>query len=279
MGKRVILTLMPGSFEQGFPVILRIREDGATAETGIQVVGQLPPAPNMLELFKQWQSAYRQIVMPHSRIKPKHCQVTNFSCRQLVSELALSLNDWLNSGFREWQKIRDQLQQNLRETDEILVIIETDDMRLRQLPWHLWDLFSEHYTKAEIALSAPEYQPLRVITTPRTDLVRIIAILGNSTGIDVQKDRASLEQLPQAEITFLVEPQRQELNNQLWEQQWDILFFAGHSSSQLDGNTGKVKPEAVKNRIVLIGITAQSAGDYFPTPYTTGQNQEMPGGK
>lgn len=40
---------------------------------------------------------------------------------------------------------------------------------------------------------------------------------------------------------------------------------------------GKVKPEAVKNRIVLIGITAQSAGDYFPTPYTTGQDQEMPG--
>ncbi len=40
---------------------------------------------------------------------------------------------------------------------------------------------------------------------------------------------------------------------------------------------GAIAPEAVKNRIVLIGITAQSAGDYFPTPYTTGQNQEMPG--
>lgn len=57
MGKRVILTLMPGSFEQGFPVILRIKEDGAPAETGIQVVGQLPPAPNILEVFKQWKSA------------------------------------------------------------------------------------------------------------------------------------------------------------------------------------------------------------------------------
>lgn len=42
--------------------------------------------------------------------------------------------------------------------------------------------------------------------------------------------------------------------------------------------TGKVKPEAVKNRIVLIGITAQSAGDFFPTPYSTGERyQEMPG--
>jgi len=43
--------------------------------------------------------------------------------------------------------------------------------------------------------------------------------------------------------------------------------------------TGKLQPETVKNRIVLIGITAQSAGDFFPTPYSTGRGyyQEMPG--
>jgi len=240
MGKRVILTLMPGSFEEGFPVILRIREDGATAETGIQVLGKLPPAPNILELFKQWQSAYRQMVMPHSRIKAKPVQVTNFSCRELSSQLAERLNDWLNSGSREWQKIRDRLQQNLNETDEIQVIIETDDLRLRQLPWHLWDLFSEHYTLAEIALSAPEYQPPRCRTAILTDKVKILAILGNSTGIDVQKDRAILEHLPDAETTFLVEPQRQELNNQLWDQKWKVLFFAGHSSSQVEGKTGQI---------------------------------------
>jgi CHASE2 domain-containing sensor protein len=43
--------------------------------------------------------------------------------------------------------------------------------------------------------------------------------------------------------------------------------------------TDKVPPDAVKNRIVLIGVTAQSDGDYFPTPYSAGQEiyQEMPG--
>ena len=240
MGKRVILTLMPGSFDQGFPVILRIREDSATGDPEIQVVGQLPPAPNILELFQQWQSVYRQMGRLSYRLTPKSGQVTNFSCRQLSLDLAKSLNNWLNSGSSEWQKIRDRLQQNLSETNEIQVIIETDDLRLRQLPWHLWDLFSEHYTRAEIALSAPEYRPPKGKTAHRTDKVRILAILGNSTGINVQRDRAVLEQLPNAEITFLVEPQRQELNNQLWEQQWDILFFAGHSSSQVDGHTGQI---------------------------------------
>ncbi|MBG1261359.1 CHASE2 domain-containing protein [Nostoc commune] len=43
--------------------------------------------------------------------------------------------------------------------------------------------------------------------------------------------------------------------------------------------TNKIKPEMVKGRIVIIGIMAQSASDYFPTPYTTGQNfyQRVPG--
>ncbi|MGF1938967.1 MAG: CHASE2 domain-containing protein [Nostoc sp. ChiQUE02] len=40
---------------------------------------------------------------------------------------------------------------------------------------------------------------------------------------------------------------------------------------------GAIDPKIVKNRIVLIGITNQSAGDYFSTPYTTVQKQEMPG--
>ncbi|MBD2519503.1 CHASE2 domain-containing protein [Nostoc sp. FACHB-973] len=41
----------------------------------------------------------------------------------------------------------------------------------------------------------------------------------------------------------------------------------------------RLKPEMVKNRIVFIGITAQSAGDYFLTPYSAGEKiyQEMPG--
>jgi hypothetical protein len=100
MAKRVILTLMEGNFEQGFPVILRIQGDGATAETVIQ--GRLPPAPDILELFNNWQSAYRQLVMPHSRIKPKPAQVTNFSSRELGLELENRLNNWLNSGSGEW---------------------------------------------------------------------------------------------------------------------------------------------------------------------------------
>jgi hypothetical protein len=56
--------------------------------------------------------------------------------------------------------------------------------------------------------------------------------LGNSEGIKVEEDRKQLGEFTGAATTFLVEPQRQELNDQLWEQSWDILFFAGHSQTR-----------------------------------------------
>ncbi|MHC5722352.1 MAG: CHASE2 domain-containing protein, partial [Nostoc sp.] len=49
-----------------------------------------------------------------------------------------------------------------------------------------------------------------------------------------------LNLLPNADITFLVEPQCQDLTDQLWEQDWQILFFAGHSSTHQTNETGKI---------------------------------------
>ncbi|WP_293148511.1 MULTISPECIES: CHASE2 domain-containing protein [unclassified Microcoleus] len=71
------------------------------------------------------------------------------------------------------------------------------------------------------------------------NLVRILAILGNSQNIDIEQDCKILAELPSAEITFLVEPSRRQICEQLWEKNWDILFFAGHSSTDSDGRSGK----------------------------------------
>jgi CHASE2 domain-containing sensor protein len=42
---------------------------------------------------------------------------------------------------------------------------------------------------------------------------------------------------------------------------------------------GQINPNLVKDKIVLIGVTATSLKDYFPTPYSAGQelNEQMPG--
>lgn len=245
MGKLVVLNLLEGSFDQGFPVILEIGEDGNNSKT--RILGNLPAVPHLPESFRQWQQAFHEKVNPassrqsqtQSRIKSK--KVIKSSCHDSSKELAAHFNNWLNSGG-EWQKIRDKLQQDLNKDEEIRVIIQTEDIRLRQLPWQAWDLFAESYKKSEIALSAPEYEsPAWKPHNRKRSKVRILAVLGNSDNINIEFDRQVLESLRKrgANIKFLRQPTRKQLFEQLWDEQgWHIFFFAGHSFSQSDGQIG-----------------------------------------
>ncbi len=245
MGKLVVLNLLDGSFEQGFPVILEIGEDGTNSKT--RILGNLPAAPHLPESLHQWQQAFHEKVnaassrqsQNQSRIKSR--KAINFSCYDSSKELTAQFNNWLNSGG-EWQKIRDKLQQYLHKDEEIRVIIQTEDIRLRQLPWQAWDLFAESYKKSEIALSGPEYEsPDGQPHNRKRSKVRILAVLGNSDNINIDFDRQVLQSLRKrgANIKFLQQPTRKQLFEQLWDEQgWDIFFFAGHSFSQPDGQTG-----------------------------------------
>ena len=120
--------------------------------------------------------------------------------------------------------------------EEVPVIIQTKDLKLQHLPWHLWHFF-EDYRYSEAVLSSIGDRTEKSIL-PRTQM-RILIILGNSSGIDVEADRRVMENLPGAETVFLVEPTRQQLHQFLWDEQgWDILCFSGHSSSHADGSAG-----------------------------------------
>lgn len=173
-------------------------------------------------------------------MKARPDQITNLSDQDIVTlanQLEKQINTWLNG--QEFRPIQNKLRQKLNSTDEVRLIIQTDNIQIQRLPWHLWNFF-EDYPQAEVALSAPVYDKVDRKVASKNK-VRIIAILGDSQGIDTETDRKFLESLPDAEAMFLVEPQRRELTNQLWDEQgWDIIFFAGHSSSQADGETGKI---------------------------------------
>ncbi len=127
------------------------------------------------------------------------------------------------------------------------VIIETDDPKLRRLPWYLWDLV-ESRPLAEVALSPATFERVDQSVKPKAK-VRILAILGDSsppnpqTGfrLNLNADISFFERLPDAETVRLVEPKGHEFNETLWDKKgWDILFFAGHSSSHPDGTTGQM---------------------------------------
>jgi CHASE2 domain-containing sensor protein len=231
MGKLVVLKFGNGSFEQGFPVTLQIATEGELPS--VEIVGRLPEAIKLPIYYNHWQSSYLSLGNAF-RLSADKVQLTNVSitkdCQQTARTLRSHFNAWLRSD--SFLPLREKWLERLGITDEVRVILQTENNLLQRLPWHSWDLL-ERYKKAEIALASPNYERSEKLRTTNSK-VKILAIVGSSQGIDTQADQLLLENLPDADVTFLVEPQRQQLNDHLWENNWDILFFAGHSSSHND---------------------------------------------
>ncbi len=243
--KKLVVLKLDGDFEQGFRVNLETGEEGKRPSADLN--GRLPSNPAMPEFYERWRSIYRREDGP-TRIKHKNGQKTNFSwtewredCCQAADELNERFQSWLLSD--SFRPIRERCIEHFTTSSEgVRVIIRTSCPTLQRLPWHQWDLV-ERYDQVEIAISPPESED-KGKAQPLTDRdkVRTLAILGNSAGIDVQKDREALGQLSGVDITFLVEPERKEINDQLWEQPWDILFFAGHSETKEETGLIHINP-------------------------------------
>lgn len=243
MERLLVLNLGNGNSKLGLPsIIAQLWEEG-TAQP-MQIAGSLPAMPELDRLLQQWQTLYfalyahlgwRRSLDPSFEFDLDETDVTHISQAEFESvcqQLQVCLNQWLNSD--SFGQIQRRIRTCLSPEDSIRIAIAATDASLLQLPWHLWQLL-EDYPTAEIALNPAEYTHARQQPILKQDKVRILAILGNSQGIDVEYDLQILAQLPQAEIQLLIEPSSEELQGQLWEQKWDILFFAGHSSSQGQG--------------------------------------------
>jgi hypothetical protein len=230
---KLVVLRLEGNLEQdGFQVILEIGQEGERSH--VEQKGFLPPSHDLITCLEEWEKNYRSLEDNH-RLTPveiRHIKTItpeNFPiCQQLATDLSNCLNSWLASpDFRE---VDNKLREQLQLQEKIRLLLRTQDSHLRHLPWDLWN-FIEKYRQAEIAL-APLNCEL-IPTSPKAqEKVYVLAILGDSRGIDVQADRLILESLPHAEVTFLVEPERAAINEHLWERPWDILFFAGHSETK-----------------------------------------------
>jgi len=238
--KLVVLRIGEGSFAQGFSVTLQIGQENDRPST--EMIGSLPPASDIPEQYQTWQTAYLSLGLS-TRLEAPAQQVTNVAwqelhanCEQAAQTLQHKLDQWLLA--EDFRPIRDKWLEQLSPADCIRVILQTHNLQLQRLPWHQWELM-QRYDHAEISLCAPTYEGTRYQAVSKSK-VNILAILGSSQGINTQADQSLLEHLPHAHVQFLVEPQRQELTDQLWEQHWDILFFAGHSHSSAPCDTGHI---------------------------------------
>jgi len=245
MSKIIIINLGNGSLENGFPTVtLQIWAEDRSSPI-LQTIGMLPIGSNIAKIYQRWRSLYRSLYQIqglnlreeiNQGIKIEQDDLTNISevdFSDLCQELKFQINAWLNHNL--YDEIKSQFHYCLNHQEEIRVIIQTEDILTRQLPWHLWDFFDE-YQNAELALSMTQYKIVKQTQLTRNkNKVAILVVLGESMGIDIEKDLDSFKKLPKADIKILIEPSTDEFKKQLGQKNWDILFFAGHSSSENEG--------------------------------------------
>jgi CHASE2 domain-containing sensor protein len=236
MSKLVILEISKADSEQRYPVTLRIGDSIHSIKS--QISGYLPPAKDLRETYQNLQEArdsggfgsYRKFE------QMKKGKITKISVKKSADCVKNSVNDWLSSKEECFYSVQEQLLEVLiSEKGNVRLMIQTDDVYLWRLPWHLWNKFEQF--KIEPVFS-------RLVLTNTTanfkknnskNRIKVLVILGDSTDIDVQGDLVLLKESivhNDAEIETLVATSSSKLNNQLWEQNWDILFFAGHSSTE-----------------------------------------------
>lgn len=220
-----------GDLRQGLRVFLSVSNDSQYPT--LDTYGTIPPCPTLADLLDQWRDACQTLTTAYRAIHPKsvhyHGYISSFRrYSKLAKQVAAGVQDWFTSvSFRD---LDIQLRDVLSPKNSIRILIRASDRYLHQLPWHLWDLFNQ-YPTADVMFSPVQSRTTVVQPPSKTTKVRILLVLGDRTGIDLDTDLKLLSQLPSTQITSLIEPSQQEFHEHLYDQAWDILFFAGHSGT------------------------------------------------
>lgn len=235
--KQVILRFGHGSFEQGFDVNLRIATDERTL---VDRDGFLPQDLVLLDayntLVNSYKSQFRNNYNGYYRGLRALEKITNETTHVSVQDSGKILVKQLNQLLEqspEFQPIREELYYHLNPNDSVRFVIRTLDTILQWLPWHLCNLF-QRYQQSGVTLSLPPRSQTPVLQNLKAK-VRVLPILGDSTGINIQADLILLrDKLPvDAEILDAqIATSLAAIGEALWEKSPDILFFAGHSSSR-----------------------------------------------
>lgn len=238
MSQLVVLRILSGNWENGFPVHLSIGKEGKQHE--VECSAHLPKNSEISLLYEYFQFYYQQLHPPFLGLSTRieleteesnSQQKTNVNpqeeCEKVAQQLESCLNQWLDSeDFRPAQEL---LLQKLDKSIKTRFIIQTDDINLQRLPWHRWRFFDD-YNLASLVFSGAKITDIKQYRKPQKKL-KILAIFGEKE-LDYTEEKKHLEKIICSEIHHLNQPRRQDINEQLWAKNWDILYFAGHSRTE-----------------------------------------------
>jgi hypothetical protein len=264
MAKRIYLEFRSSVRLQGkidaLPVSLTIYDEIGRLEGKNSFLSVIPDL--LRSSFRKWQ----QYISPTSqdptvrriRFQPKspddkvEIDRHNINFEQIADEFKANLNRWLNTGWCDENGDRDLIIQTTLESyyldrDEVQIFIQTDNQELRGLPWQEWKVLQEFFTihaDTELSISSTNFKrPQRKEILLADARIRILAIFGDEK-LDLTEEKTLITNLEKygGVICILNQPDRSTLERALQDPHgWHILFFAGHSGSNEDGNLGWIE--------------------------------------
>jgi hypothetical protein len=197
--KEIIIRLGKGTIRSGFSTITIELKAGTTQWVDESI---LPPNPELHELLNKWQLLYPAAIRlpssgmnlsPPTTLSPPEPTfetdtVTNVSSQGMVElnhRLRATINDWLN--FGDFGRISRRLRKDLNISDRVLVIIISEQLKVWQLPWHFWDLFTD-YPQAVEVFSKPSFVNVRHIKPQCNARVNILALSGRDPAAKINLD-------------------------------------------------------------------------------------------
>jgi hypothetical protein len=181
--------------------------------------------------YVDYQEAYWQ-QYPQARLGVKEVNVRTQDdlnrIKQQLDESATNVLQMLNdcASSPQLAKIKKEIESR---SENLQVTISTECTDLRRLPLHKWSLFPND---TEVIFSGIEAKVVE--RTRHPEKIRILVILGDNTGIDIDADKRAIEHYckTDAEIVFWPKPSKETLADTLADPLgWDIIFFSGHSGA------------------------------------------------
>lgn len=251
-GRVIVLSIKPSEGE--FTISLLVLDRGFLIDNAR--VGKLNTLTDLFDIYQGWHELYVGLIgyplsggiaLDESIATHEGNTSGVDACRRLSKQLGQGMRNMLsNHQDPGWKDIREQVLKQLHnnESDEIRVVIQTDDPQVWKLPWHECDLLQDDYVRrrgVEVAFSALHHsKSYSNPVTPR-GRVKIVALVDNIPNFQQEDNIPNLKQTVQTTIQSLpnVIPEYPDNLNQLLfelKRGCDIVVFAGHGATRSDGS-------------------------------------------
>ncbi|MDX2240022.1 MAG: CHASE2 domain-containing protein [Leptolyngbyaceae cyanobacterium bins.302] len=233
---------------------------------GQSLTVQVAYPTDVIQVYQDWQQAYLGFYQSGQLRGRAGNIAVSMDWRTKLNETEKKLKDrfhyWLRSAalYELRSRITTAGQpSNLnpsRSAASIQLFLTCSPIELERLPWESWNLGNEFGLTEDVQILR---SPLNVrdaafqeVSQPKGKRARILAILGDDTGLNFEADRQAVASLQKVADIQFVGWQPKQTATQVIQQitdaiahpsGWDVLFFAGHSKeTELTGGELSVAP-------------------------------------